>query len=403
LLKDHTKRIAFLIDGIRDNYDSSTIKTMLTGYYPHLVTIGVTTGDEETVITSKFHESIEVSDLVLKETDDDYLELINTLNKGNEKHISEICSYILNHCGGHVFPTLFFIEHFVSNVDNRIRFNTFDAFINHFHSFEFVQSDAYKIVKKRCFRMTSDMMAKVTKVLLYKYENIDIKALEKVGWYKRETNSFISAFLKNIALQHEILSFKSQAVSIDPIKHYDNVVLAIVTGFYSLKPKDLTSCNNDIIPIENSLSINWSLGVLKHIKNVSMWFQQKSQKEGFVDYYFNGHLKIFIKFVRDAKCTEYKDGYNISPDIDNHINTFIAGKYPWENFYIVNISFDEESTPALSSDSQYHDRIFNFIYPSNDLYRGKKEVCRPAVFSLSSNSSSLRPIYFTPLGSHTFR
>ena len=216
----------------------------------------------------------------------------------------------MNHCGGHLFPTLSFIEYFVSVSENRKPFQNFDNFFHYYHSPDFVKSDAYKTVKHRCITMTGRISRHVTNILSNEFQDVDIDTLERVGWYISDTKSFIPVLFKNMVFQNKTLLFSHQSILFDPSKPDDNAMMAIAAGFLLMNPGDfkLTSpSSTDTIvefPIENALSYKWSLGASKSIENAYLWFQQKSEISGYVDFYLNRYSDCVIEFIRNGTVTK---------------------------------------------------------------------------------------------------
>ena len=114
--------------------------------------------DEETGITAKCYVNIGISDLArIRKTDDDFIKLVGKLKGGNPALDSKICVYILDHCGGHVFPTLFFIEYFLAGPKSPTRpcFENFDQFIKFFNGSTFPKSEIFNKMQHRCFTLSS--------------------------------------------------------------------------------------------------------------------------------------------------------------------------------------------------------------------------------------------------------
>ena len=115
LSKNSSKLFAVLIDEISPIVNQGLMTDLLRGPYKNLVVIGAAVPSELTLgISSNFDTHIGLSDLALRETDSDFVKLVDSLSGDDPILTSKICTYILKHCGGHVFPTLSFIEFFLS-------------------------------------------------------------------------------------------------------------------------------------------------------------------------------------------------------------------------------------------------------------------------------------------------
>jgi hypothetical protein len=77
MLKSSTTKVAVLIDEVANNPSSAIFTTLLKGQFPHLVTIGSAVPRYfESGAAARFREVLRMTDLVLKESDDDFQRLI---------------------------------------------------------------------------------------------------------------------------------------------------------------------------------------------------------------------------------------------------------------------------------------------------------------------------------------
>ena len=392
LLKENaTRRFAFLIDEVSSTYDSSSMNELLRGRYSNLVVIGAgVSRDEETGITAKFLSKIGISDLAIRKSDDDFIKLVKKLHGGNPALVSDICGYILDHCGGHVFPTLFLIEYFL--VD-RQSFDNFDQFIQYFNGPDFPKSRKFLKMKDRCFSLSSSMSVCVSKVLGGVETDADIIALRRLGWWNMETNQFISALIKNLCLMDIAPKDSIPQIFFEPDVPDENAILAIKVGFKFMEVDDFKCLTNvgRKLPIENALSFKWALVVAKRISNATLRFQESSGQAGYVDFLLNGYSNCAIEFIRNATRSE-NDSSRQSTDINAHLERFTSGKYHWTRYFIVNIAMDDRKTLVLPSDARYHDRVFTFFHSTNSLYRGSVLISKTAVLSLPSPGLSPRAV-----------
>jgi hypothetical protein len=206
LLQDKTKMVAVLIDEVASNPGSGLFTTLLKGPYPHLVTIGAAvpllmTSD----LTAVFKSVLRMSDLVLREEEDDFQALIKYcegLKVTTPELTQMITKYLLKQCGGHTYPTLAFIEHFFIDQVNRDTLSSLIEFRRFFCGPNFVQSYFYLSVRDRCFQQLLDFETEnvVFRVLGGKEEAGDINTLTRLGWWNPDSRDFISQFLVNACL-----------------------------------------------------------------------------------------------------------------------------------------------------------------------------------------------------------
>jgi hypothetical protein len=181
--------------------------TLLKGAFPNLVVIEsavpryIPTGS-----TGVFEKSLLMSELVLKPHDKDVQKLIqycvDLKTTPTSELTQDICTYILNECGGHAFPTLTFIEYFFTHVYERQALVSMEAFRRRFCGPDFARSEFYEIVFTRCFDQLMDRRIKESafRVMGGKEEVGDIDTLIHLGWWDTRTNEFLSQFLVNTCL-----------------------------------------------------------------------------------------------------------------------------------------------------------------------------------------------------------
>ena len=154
------KKIAILLDEVSPNTRSDIFVATLKGGYPNLVVIGAGLSRfYKSYYTAMFRDALRMNDIVLKENDEDFLDLIehcNSLKVTTPKVTEIICKTILKRCGGHVFPTVAFIQHYFSDTEGKIHIKDEKDFIKHFDGPSLLQSDTYKEVVERCFDATHD-------------------------------------------------------------------------------------------------------------------------------------------------------------------------------------------------------------------------------------------------------
>ena len=99
---------AVILDEITPQVDQAVMSSLLRGNYENLVVIGAAVPSEEMIdVTANFYGKFGLSDLALRESDSDFLQMVGSISgdTGNHALTSKICTYILNQCGGYLYPT----------------------------------------------------------------------------------------------------------------------------------------------------------------------------------------------------------------------------------------------------------------------------------------------------------
>ncbi len=99
--------------------------------------------------------NLETSELVLRPDDADYILVVEHVTKllvVSSSVTAAICRHILDYCGGHLFPTLHFIEVFFTLPEISLHSQSMGLFSLYFHSADFVDSKRYRKVQSRCFK-----------------------------------------------------------------------------------------------------------------------------------------------------------------------------------------------------------------------------------------------------------
>jgi hypothetical protein len=199
LAKNSSRRVAVITDEIAGKFDISALSTILRLPLKNLVVIGAAIPPVvEPNISGKFLSKINISDLALRETDEDFIRLVDALSGDDPALAKDICFHILKYCGGHVLPTLSLIEFFLSK--RRKQFNTMDKFLDYFYCSEFPKTEEFQMIKERCFVLTGANLERVSKVLGGVETTEDIIAVQHVGWWNSDDNCFISVLIKNLCL-----------------------------------------------------------------------------------------------------------------------------------------------------------------------------------------------------------
>lgn len=175
-----------LVDEPETNPTADLFTTLLKGTYPHLVTIGSAVPlYTPSGMAAKFATRLSMSDIVLRETDDDFLVLINywvLKCVASRKVTKMICKHVLDECSGHTYPTLKFIEYVFTGAPPEVR-ESKQNFLEFFGGPKFVDEEVYKFVIERCFDI-SDTEATIAAICVLggKQKATDAISLTTVGW-----------------------------------------------------------------------------------------------------------------------------------------------------------------------------------------------------------------------------
>lgn len=395
LLEDKTKKVAVLIDEVASNPESGLFTALLKGAYPHLVTIGsavprfIPTG-----LTAVFKSVLRMTDLMLKEEDEDFQELVQYcvgLKATTPELTQTICKYLLKHCGGHVFPTLAFIEHFFTREDVQGFLVSMEVFNRYFCGPDLARSPFYKSVRDRCFVQLLDAETEKVafRVLGGKEEAGDISTVIRLGWWDPEAGDFISHFLVNACLSG-VQPATDGVLYLDKKKtHEENTELVIVEGLSGMDDSDFKCWRHKSgVRYEDGVSFNWAHKARVKIPNALLHFQERAKdRSGAVDFYLNGFADTAIEVMLDATQTLNPETKGQSQDIDMHRQRFLAN-YNWKRFVLFNFAMSNDKV-ILPRDSTVHNRVYTFVRSTNTLYRGMEPIKTPAIPYLSGGS---RPI-----------
>jgi len=110
----HKKLTAVLIDEAAVESKATVFSLLLKSTNPYLLTVAAAVPKFlKSGITANFRARFGMTDMVLKEDDEDFVQLIEHckgLKVTTPEMTDYICRCILRQCGGHVFPTLAIIE-----------------------------------------------------------------------------------------------------------------------------------------------------------------------------------------------------------------------------------------------------------------------------------------------------
>ena len=389
------KKIAVIVDEVHTNSNSDLFVSLLKDAPPNLTTIGAAVPAQfPTGSTAQFSGALRTNDLVLKESDDDVCELIEhwkTINEGvvSSEMVEYVSIFLLNYCGGHVYPILELMQHFFTQngakakpfLTDKVRFK------KHIYSPDFMKSNVYELICNRCFDAlsTTSLLQALQRALTDMAGVGEIENLVRVGWWNNVDNRIISTLLKNESLQRigptgntEILMYVDNAKSPE-----ENMELVIVEGLYNMEPSTFTSPFRS--PTEDALSNSWAQSAKSFIRNVHLTSQMQVETGGRMDFYVNGAVDHGLEFIRNATQTRVpivpgKKGQ--SADIDEHLHRFLSGRYPFERYVIFNFAMKGKA-PVLPRSEEHHNKVYTYLHATNSLYRGSKCIKAPAVKRLS--------------------
>lgn len=391
LLENNTKKVAVLIDEVTADPDAGLFITLLKNNYPHLVTIGAAVPNFfRTGLSSVFKTALRMTDLVLKEDDGDFQELIKHcegLKATKPEPTRVICKYLLKQCGGHTFPTLAFIEHFFTRDDAKGYLSSLEEFRRYFCGADFAQSSFYKSVRDRCFVQLLDAETErvAFRVLGGQVEAGDINSMTRLGWWDPHTRDFISRFLVNACLS-AVQPGTDGVLYLDEKKTpEENAELVIVEGLQGMEDSDFKCWRHKSgVKVENGVSFNWAYKARVKIPNAYLQFQERAES-GVVDFYLNGFADTAIEVMLDATKTVRPNSTRQSQDIDGHQERLRNDKYDWKRYVLFNFAMTQDAV-VLPRDTSAHDKVYTYVRSTNTLYRGAKLLKSPAIPNLSGGS-----------------
>jgi hypothetical protein len=393
--ENSNKKIAVLIDEVHTDPNSDIFTSLLKDAPPNVLTIGAAVPRYlPTGGTAQFRAVLRSPDLILKDKDEDVRELIKHWKRQNvtsPETVEYVSKFLLDHCGGHVYPVLAFMEHFFTNDETKKFLTDTRKFRRHFNSPEFAQSEVYHRIGTRCFdqMLDPDIAATVSRVLGGGEQDGDIGTLSRLGWWDLDKQSIISSLLLNICLGH-VKRVAEKAVYLDD-QHspQENMEKLLSEGLYRMEPHELVCTTNSTgWPIENALSFNWARSVKAHFANVHLEFQ-KPINGRWMDFYVNGLINGGLEMLRNATQTASANAKAGSQDIDQHLQRFVSGDYAEEHFALFNFAMDGKI--VLPKDTAHHGKVYTYDHSTNSLYRGNERIRSPAVAKLKCQ---------TPLSRH---
>ena len=395
MMKDKTKKFAVLINEVDKDPYNAVFTTLLKATSSNVVTIGAAVPHR--MPNNRFRKRFGSSYLVLKKDDDDVQELIQywtKLNVTTPAMTKVICEFILEYCGGHVYPCLAFMKYFLY-VDNKSDaqksiLESESEFRKYFLSRDFANSEVCKHVINRCYYLLYGTPF-AYRILGGSAHPRDIDSLTNMGWWDYDKNDFISSWLVNSCLNFE----KPAKVDLQSVDSQDdNTELVIAKALSAMRESDF-HCNEFTSEVD-SLAFNWAMKARWIVPHEFLSFQERHSESGRVNIRLNADCAIVI--LLNATQSAEKKETNIHPsferhtrlhDIDEHFDRLFSGNHPWKRFVLLNFAMKRNEVvlprvdPAKHADVDIHSRVYTYVWSSNVLYRGNTPIEAPAVVSLS--------------------
>jgi hypothetical protein len=382
LLQNRSQKVAVLIDEVESNPNAALFTTLLKSAYPHLVVIGAAVPRySDSGVTAKFAIKVPMSGICLRQTDDDFRQLVDYCVRRNvtSPALTEtICLSLLDECGGHVYPTLKFIEYFFTLAPSEVVASE-QAFHQYFGGPAFLQARVYQKVIERCFDMKSNNEATkaAIRVLGGKKQRTDTEALLRVGWWNGDTRDFISPWLVSTLLSSAPPEpAVASVVYLDATTSSEVIAALVIAEGLSAMEQDDFFCrtNSTVASVESAVAFNWAYRVKRRVSNAHLTFQQRGTP-GLVVVYSNDAVGTAIKVLVNAtRRTVDPTSTRTSPnDIDAHAQQSVDRAYPWSRYVLFNFALDKNEV-VLPSDEAMWERTYTFVYQANALYRGQDPI-----------------------------
>eukprot|EP01033_Poteriospumella_lacustris_P006163 gene6163-4424_t len=392
LLKNRTQNMAVLIDEVESNPNAALFTALLKSAYPHLVVIGAAVPRySDSGVTAKFAIKVPMSEICLRQTDDDFRQLIDICvgrNVTTPALTETLCRSLLEECGGHVYPTLKFIEYFFTRAPSKMVASE-EAFRQYFGGPAFVQANVHQTVIERCFDMKSNNEATkaAIRVLDGQKQRTDTESLLRVGWWNGDTRDFISPWLVSTLLSTAPPEpAVASVVYLDATTSSEEIAALVLAEGLSAMEQDDVFCrtNSTVASVESAVAFNWAYRVKRRVSNVHLTFQERGTP-GLVVVYSNNAVGTAIEVLVNAtRRTVDPASTRTSPnDIDAHAERLVDGAYPWPRYVLFNVALAENEV-VLPSDEAMWDKTYTFVYQANALYRGQEPIKENVVHNLKS-------------------
>lgn len=385
------KKIAVLIDEVSTNPDSWLLTELLKGKWPRLVTIGVAVPRfNKSGSAAQFRKRLGMESLVLEA--DDVKQLVQywkDLNATTPEMIECICSHLLKYCGGHIYPTVRFMEYFFTDEGAKKFTENKEKFYKYFGSQEFSQSPVHEMVMVRCFdEVLESETAKIADRVLRGTElSGDIETLLRIGWWNPDSQDFISLLLVNANLSR-ISPTTSGALSLPVNRNAQQYIeRIIIVGLEAMEASDFQCLQTKTgVKVEDGISFGWGGKVKANISNAFVSFQKRaSAGKGRVDFYISGVADCAIEVLLNAVRRKDATATFQSQDIDQPFLRFHGDKYAWSRFALLNFAMTKNI--VLPTNPAHNDKVYTYVHSTNTLYRGENAIKAPAVKAFPCSES----------------
>jgi hypothetical protein len=303
---------------------------------------------------------------------EDMEELIDVFVKQNEGRdisrevITDICHFICDYSGGHMYPMLKFCEHIFDiaqkeYLDNYSKYLTSKNFFNH---------EDCQEVRRRCFdNLPRDPFIKILRRQPELTDPID--KLNNAGYWNEEKRWFISKFLVDIIFNTMIIrniEFVGD-VNFFEMSVENKIEKIIETGLSQMTPCDFKEpIDKNVVSYEEAIGDRWAYYIrtcfpLLHVATQVQGLGGKIKgKKPCIDIVCNGKGDVGFELVRNGTkkmCKEHSDRFDDKykrwQNSGAILNFIINGDETVENLY------ESEKIP-----------VFHFLLGTNTLYKGKK-------------------------------
>jgi hypothetical protein len=198
--KDKSKTIAVLVDEIDSSVGAGNLKKLLKSVVPNLIIIGAAVPTRvKSDNTANFRSKVSMSALTLKKDDPDYNQLVHFFSGELCRRTTsvklgvfvEICDFLLEYCGGHLYPLMTLLAHISTELSVE-HLQSIRAFKEYFFCQQFENGAIYNDIVGRCFDHDSDTKIAAERILKGVNETGDIAIIDRFHWWNNDKNDFIS-------------------------------------------------------------------------------------------------------------------------------------------------------------------------------------------------------------------
>ena len=377
------KKLVIMVDEVQQSPDANLWTPLLKSMGNMLVIgMGIPKFDSS---SPQFLRKHSPSELYFNSNSEDMEELIDVFMeemKGRDvsrETVSEICRYVCDYTGGHMFPMLKFCEHiFHPNQSSHLEKYHYAIY---FSSQKFYDSYDYDNVRGRCFSQLP--LGPISEVLRCgRKVNTDMVSLDKCGYWNYKKGWFISKCLVDViynTLPNDSECHK-ESISIHDLNVSEKIERIINIGLHHMAPSDFEEPTSDMSKYEDAIGFGWawqvkccfpSLYIATQVQQPTGVKIKKGGKHPCIDFVFNGENDIGIELVRNGRNKECAE----------HVARF-DGKYKrWgESGAVLNFITDDTKVKDLFESPKVP--VYHFFKGENALYKGNTLLKQGVVRSL---------------------